>query len=87
MSNLYNEFEEKFKFSWFSAGWVEADEPKKAAIESEIESHIESRGESQVVAHKKDLDTLEMELELIKDDIEGIAQKQLQLKNLAKFYK
>lgn len=74
MSNLYDEFEEKFKFSWFSCGWVEKEvkqpEPQKMHIR----------------LPNKDLETLECELKAIEEDIENIAQKQLRLANLAKFY-
>lgn len=70
MSNLYDEFEKKFEFSWFSAGWVEVDvKPQPKAQD-----------------HRKDLNTLNQELLSIQDDIENIAQKQLRLANLAKLY-
>lgn len=69
MSNLYNEFENRFTDKWFSAGWVEV-EPKEQA---------------QAVS-KKDLTTLQGELNEIGDSIEQIAQKQLRLANLAKLY-
>lgn len=77
MSNLYDEFEKKFQFSWFSAGWVEAE--LKQAAEEDIQEGVRPM-------LRKDLSTLEQELEALKEDMETINQKQLQLSNLAKFY-
>lgn len=69
MSDLYNEFENRFTDKWFSAGWVE----------------VAPKEQVQTVS-KKDLTTLQGELDEISDSIEQIAQKQLRLANLAKLY-
>ena len=46
---------------------------------------VENKPKKQEVSHK-DLATLEFELELIGENIEGVMQKQLRLENLAKMY-
>lgn len=76
MSNLYNEFENKFQFSYFSAEWNDV----------EIETTPEMHKQIDELFEKKDLQTLEHELDAIKENIENISQKQLRLANLAKFY-
>lgn len=73
MSNLYDEFENKYKFSWFSAGWVDVEVKPQVAQAASI-------------SMKKDLQTLEGELEAINQTLENISEKQLRLANLAKFY-
>lgn len=73
MSELYNEFEDKYKFSWFSAGWVDVEvKPSQAAPVQAV--------------NKKDLQMLESELSSIQETLENIELKQLRLANLAKFY-
>lgn len=77
MSNLYDEFENKYKFSYFSAGWADIVPPP-------IETVKES---SEPMVQRKDLSALESELDMIKESIENIELKQLRLANLAKLYK
>lgn len=71
MANLYDEFKNKFTNSWFSANWTE--------VETKQEFNEE-------VVVRKDLATLETELENLKNRMEDITQKQLILANLAKLY-
>lgn len=70
MSNLYNDFEKRFTGNSFSAGWVE----------------IEIKPSAEINVSRKELSTLEEELQKIQENIENIAQKQLRLANLAKMY-
>lgn len=70
MSNLYNEFENRFTNEFFSCGWSEDVKPKE--IKPEVT--------------RKDLTTLQSELSEIQEHIELVAQKQLRLSNLAKLY-
>lgn len=73
MSNLFNEFENRFTNEWFSCGWSEEVVAKPAQ-------------EKKVEVSRKDLTVLQSELEQIQQHIENIAQKQLRLSNLAKLY-
>jgi len=70
MSNMYDDFEKRYADKWFSAGWVEVEVKPQQAMQ----------------AVRKDIKTLEAELEEINEAIESIAQKQLRLSNLAKLY-
>ena len=70
MSDFYDNFEKRFTNAWFSAGWSEVEIKKAEPVKS---SH-------------KDLETLEQELEGLKQDYENICEKQLRLSNLAKLY-
>jgi hypothetical protein len=70
MSDLYESFEKRFTSAWFSVGWIEAE--AKQPQEREV--------------LRKDLAILESELDEINKSLESIAQKQLRLANLAKFY-
>ena len=72
MSGLYNDFENRFTGEWFSSGWIEVEAKPVKAIEARVEH--------------KDLATLEFELELIKEHIESLEQRELRLSNLAKMY-
>lgn len=71
MANLYNEFEKRFNNAWFSAGWVEVKAESK---------------EQKTQNLKKDVATLQAELEKIQENIETISLKKLRLSNLAKLY-
>lgn len=74
MSNLYDDFENRFTNAWFSTGWVEVDtEPKEVLVQSR--NYL-----------RKDLSTLQEELNGIQEHIENISQAQLRLANLAAFY-
>lgn len=70
MSGLYDDFEKRHTDSWFPAGWVEV-EVKKPEVQQVL---------------RKDLATLQSELEQIEESIKTISQKQLRLSNLAKLY-
>lgn len=69
MSDLYNNFENRFKDAWFSSGWMEIETPPQ-----------------KYQTFHKDLGTLQAELEELKNNMVNIIEKQLRLKNLAKFY-
>lgn len=69
MSNLYDDFEKRHAFNWFSANWADAEVKKPS---------------NQVF--RKDLTTLQAELDEIQEHIESVSQKQLRLANLAKLY-
>lgn len=71
MSNLYNDFEKRFTGNSFSANWVEFE--------------VKPQQTAQTV--RKDVITLQAELEELNNAIERIAQKQLRLEHLAEFYK
>lgn len=72
MSSLYNDFEKRFTDEFFSSGWIE----------------IEAKPQIQqsAPAARKDLQTLESELQQIQDHIEFVSEKKLRLANLAKLY-
>ncbi len=71
MPNNYDDFEKRFSNAWFSVGWGE----------------VEVKSQSKVaVTARKDLETLQNELEELNENINNIADKQLRLSNLAKFY-
>lgn len=69
MPNLYDDFEKRHSYNWFSSCWIEVEAKPK-----------------EVVVNRKDLTTLQAELQQIEDNIETITQKQLRLANLAKLY-
>jgi hypothetical protein len=69
MANLYDDFEKRHAFNWFSANWADAEVKKPTAQ-----------------VFRKNLTTLQSELEEIQEHIEMVSQKQLRLSNLAKLY-
>lgn len=69
MTNLYDDFEKRHKFNWFSGNWSEPEVQKPTAQ-----------------VFRKDLATLQAELNEIQQHIEDVSQKQLRLANLAKLY-
>ena len=69
---LYEEFEKRYTNEFFSSNWVEIVPEKKEEVKS--------------VAMRKDLATLEYELQTLKESIENIELKKLRLANLAKMY-
>lgn len=69
MANLYDDFEKRHKYNWFSSNWADAEVKKPT---------------EQVF--RKDLATLQSELDGIQQHIEDVTQKQLRLANLAKMY-
>lgn len=69
MTNLYDDFEKRHKFNWFSANWADAEVKQPTAQ-----------------VFRKDLTTLQSELDEIQQHIEDVSQKQLRLANLAKLY-
>lgn len=74
MSSLYENFENRFTNAWFSVGWAEVEvKPQETELQK-------------VNNYRKDLSTLQAELDGIQEHIENISQKQLRLANLAKFY-
>lgn len=76
MSNLMNEFENRFTNEFFSCGWSDAEVKPAEAQKSEV----------LVEVSRKDLLTLQSELDSIQEHIENIAQKKLLLANMAKLY-
>ena len=70
MTNMYDDFEKRFTNAPFFAGWVE----------------FEVKPQAPAISMHKDLETLQEELFLIKENIEKVTEKQLRLSNLAKFY-
>ncbi len=69
---LYEEFEKRYTNEFFSSGWVEITPENKEEVKA--------------VVMKKDLATLEYELEALKENIESIELKKLRISNLAKMY-
>lgn len=67
---LYDEFEKRYSSGIFPANWVEVE--------------VKTPQKTQPI--KKDLETLQAELQLIEENITNISQKQLRLSNLAKLY-
>lgn len=72
MSNLMNEFENRFTNEFFSCGWSDVEAKAVEAPKVEVS--------------RKDLLTLQAELASIQENIEKIAQKKLVLANMAKLY-
>ena len=77
MSNLMNEFENRFTMEFFSCGW------------SDVEAKPEEPQKTEIIAvsSRKELSALQAELDMLQENIENIAQKTLRLSNLAKLYK
>lgn len=73
MSDLYDDFEKRFKNAWFSVGWQET-------------SDNQMKGEVQQQS-RRTLASLQAELNDLQDDMEKICAKQLMLENLSKLYK
>ena len=69
---LYEEFEKRYTNKVFSPSWVEITPENKEEVKA--------------ISIKKDLATLEYELEALKESIEGVELKKLRLSNLAKMY-
>lgn len=72
MSNLMNEFENRFTNEFFSCGWSDVEAKPIEAPTVEVS--------------RKDLLTLQAELDSIQEHIEAVAQKKLLLANMAKLY-
>lgn len=68
----YKDFEKRYTNEWFSAGWIEISPANKEEIKT--------------MAIRKDVNTLENELEALQQNIENIELKQLRLTNLSKLY-
>lgn len=77
MSGTYDDFEKRFSNAWFSAGWAEVEVKPQSSVNIEVQLET---------SHRKDLETLQKELDDLKNDFENITQKQLRLANLSKFY-
>lgn len=69
---LYKEFEKRYTNEFFSSNWIEITPENKEEIKA--------------IAMRKDLATLEYELESLKENIESIELKKLRLANLSKMY-
>jgi len=69
---LYDEFEKRYTNKFFSSNWIEITPENKEKVNA--------------VVMKKDLATLECELETLKENIENIELKKLRLSNLIKMY-
>ena len=68
----YIDFKKRYNSEWFSASWVDITPENKEEITAMV--------------IKKDVETLQKELEEIQEDIASIELKKLRLANLAKMY-